>query len=300
MHRWEDTLRRGEWTVDSEQWTGVGCRASSNAGVRPALALLALALAAPPLAARQTPAPRGGRVPELRVKAKKSPCQAHPESAAEAAALWAEARTALDASSGDERRPPTLLVEEWRRTLGPDLRLRWERRDTSRRATLHPFEGMSPSLDRAGYIQQQGWSLVFYGPDPGFLLSDDFLRRHCFRRVEGAGASTGLAGLAFDPLPRQNLPDVAGVLWIDPVTREPRFVESAWTNAPEVATGPRAGGWSEFVRLPAGGWIVHRYYMRLPRLERGGMLGYDLVGYTDHGGEVPAVGEVREKKPNRR
>src|ERR1051326_9627016 len=99
MHRWEDTLRRGEWTVDSEQWTGVGCRASSNAGVRPALALRALALAAPPLAARQTPAPPGWRVPELRVKAKKSPCQAHPESAAEGAAVWAGARDALRGSA---------------------------------------------------------------------------------------------------------------------------------------------------------------------------------------------------------
>ena len=270
-----------------------------------ALALVGTLLAAAPAQARQVapplPAGRPGlQLPPVRVKGKKSPCQVHPETAAEAAALWAEARTALDASSGDERRPPTLLVEEWRRTLGPDLRLRWERRDTSRRATLHPFEGMSPSLDRAGYIQQQGWSIVFYGPDPAFLLSDDFLRRHCFRRVEGAGASTGLAGLAFDPLPRQDLPDVAGVLWIDPATREPRFVEYVWTNAPEVARGPRAGGWSEFVRLAAGGWIVHRFYMRLPRLERGGMQGYDLVGYTDHGGEVLAVGEVRERKPNRR
>ncbi|HEV8357597.1 MAG TPA: hypothetical protein VGQ17_12650 [Gemmatimonadales bacterium] len=272
-------------------------RAPVNALVGPTLALLAVALVAPPLAARQAPDPGGWRVPDLRVKGKKSPCEVHPETAAETAELWMIAREALEGSKRTEPGAPTLLVVKWRRRLGPRLDLRSERRDTSRLTTLHPFETEVPyNLESEGYIQRRAWLMIFYGPDPGFLLSERFLRQHCFRRIAGEGANAGLVGLGFDPLPRQNASDVSGVLWIDLAGDALHRVEYAWTSPPREADAPGVGGFSVFARLASGGWILRQWNMRLPRFEASGF-GYDLVGYTDEGGEVLAVGKSR---PTRR
>jgi hypothetical protein len=231
------------------------------------------------------------RLPTVRV-AGKSPCQSHPETAAETADLWIAAREALEAVSRESTAMPTLLVREWQRSLDQKFRLRWERFDTSRVTTLHPFEKAPPgSLEREGYIQQRGWTTWFYGPDSGLLLSEWFLRRHCFSRLDGTGATTGLLGLGFVPLPTTDRPDVTGVLWIDPArgNGELRFVEYAWTNAPPDARAPGVGGRAEFVRLHSAGgaWIVQRWNIRMPRP----MLGFEpwIEGYTDKGGEVLAV-----------
>jgi hypothetical protein len=240
----------------------------------------------------------GVRLPDVGVSGKRGPCRTHPERAAETAELWMLAKEALDGSVHSEPGAPTLVVEKWRRTLGPRLDLRWERRDTARLVTLHPFETDVPSsLERAGYIQHIGWTIIFYGPDPDFLLSERFLRNHCFRRTAGDGAMTGLTGLAFEPLPHQTVSDVTGVLWIDPARGELRRVEYTWTNAPREADAPGIGGFSDYVRLASGGWITRRWNMRIPRFETGPWR--DLAGYSDEGGQVLAVGESKPLRKRR-
>jgi hypothetical protein len=227
------------------------------------------------------------RLPSVRVSGK-TPCEVHPESASETAELWLAAREALEGSRGQGGSLPRLLVQEWRRGLGRSLRPLWERRDTSYVTTLHPFEKPMPAnLERAGYIQQRGWTTVYYGPDAGLLLSERFLRRHCFTRTAGTGANAGLVGLAFAPLPKTWVADVAGVLWIDATARELRYVEYGWTNAPEEARAPGVGGRTDFTRLASGGWIIQRWNIRMPRPAAG--LGGGFDGYTDQGGEVLAV-----------
>ena len=231
------------------------------------------------------------RLPNLRVSAR-TPCEVHPETAAETADLWLAARQTLESAARAAEGVPTLLIREWRRTLDGSLRLRWERSDTSFARTLHPFEKPLPgNLERAGYIQQGGWTTVFYGPDAGLLISERFLRRHCFTRIAGSGASAGLLGLAFAPLAGSDHTDVAGVLWIDPLRGELRHLEYRWTRAPEAAQAPSVGGRADFVRLKTGGWIIQRWNIRMPRPEAG--LGRGFDGYTDQGGEVLAVSEAR-------
>ncbi len=237
------------------------------------------------------------RLPNVRVSAK-SPCEIHPETARETADLWVAAREALRATSDTTGTPPMLLIQEWRRTLDPRMRLRFERRDTSRVSSFHPFENPLPgNVERAGYIQRRGWNTVYYGPDSGLLLSEWFLRRHCFRRIEGYGGNTGLVGLGFAPLPQSRLTDVAGVLWIDLGSGELRHVEYSWTNAPEEARALGVGGRADFVRLTSGGWIVQRWNIRMPRPRT--ELDGTLDGYNDQGGEVVAVGRQLPLKKTR-
>lgn len=227
------------------------------------------------------------RLPNLRVAAK-TPCEVHPETAAATADLWLAAREALAGSIRRDSTAPGFLIQEWRRTLDLAFRLRWERRDTSSITTSHPFEKPLPgNLERAGYIQQRGWTTVFYGPDAGLLLSEWFLRRHCFSRKSGSLANEGLVGLAFEPLPGTWLTDVAGVLWIDSSSNALRYLEYTWTNAPPEARAPGVGGRTDFVRLKSGGWIIQRWNIRMPRPAAGLGAGFD--GYTDQGGEVLAI-----------
>ncbi len=236
--------------------------------------------------------PAQARLLDVRIAGRTS-CQIHPESAAATAELWIDAKTALEGAAASDSSAPTLLVQHWRRTLGPNLGLRWERRDTTHVTTRQPFSKKTPdNLERAGYIQERRDVLTYYGPGADLLLSERFLRRHCFRREIGAGARSGLIGLAFEPLPTQRLPDVAGVLWIDPVHRLLQHVEYTWTNPPVEARAPAAGGRVDFSRLADGGWIIQRWNMRMPRASDIPGTGYG--GYTDQGGEVLAVGARRQ------
>jgi hypothetical protein len=234
------------------------------------------------------------RLPSIKVSGK-TPCEVHPETAEATADLWLAARETLESASRTPQDAPTLLIREWRRSLDGRHRLRWERSDTSFVRTLHPFEKPMPgNLERAGYIQQRGWTTFFYGPDAGLLISEWFLRRHCFSRITGSGGSAGLVGLAFEPPASTERTDVAGVLWIDPDRHELRHVEYAWTRAPAEARGRGVGGRADFARLKSGGWIIQRWNIRMPRLEAG--LGNGFDGYTDQGGEVLAVSEGKPRR----
>ena len=228
------------------------------------------------------------RIPEVKVKGK-TPCEVHPETAAETADLWLGAETALRSSIAEDSNPPLLLIQKWRRSLGRKLDLQYQRRDTSLVATRQPFGVKTPdNIERVGYIQRMFKSVMFYGPDPDEIVSERFLRQHCFHRIEGSGATQGLAGLAFDPLPRQQNPDVSGILWIEPVGGLLRWVEYGWTNPPYGVDGERARGRTDFVRLAGGGWVIQRWCIRLSKQVPGS--GFDFDGYSEEGGELLAVG----------
>jgi hypothetical protein len=70
--------------------------------------------------------------------------------------------------------------------------------------------------------------------------------------------------LAFEPDVTRDLPDVDGVLWLDAATAELRFLDFSYTQIPYQIDMDEVGGRVEFERLPAGPWIVRRWWVRMP------------------------------------
>jgi hypothetical protein len=153
-----------------------------------------------------------------------------------------------------------------------------------------PFGAIDPdSLARAGYVhgdEAKGWT--FYAPDETVLLSDPFAATHCFRLVREA-ARSGEIGVAFEPVPERTLADIFGVLWVDERSAELREIVFHFVNA-GVLTRFEPSGFTRFLRVPSGAWIVDEWLLKLPRLavKRSAFIGqeYMLTGYYEHGGGI--------------
>lgn len=194
-------------------------------------------------------------------------CSERAADVARIAALWEEARTALFAtqlSLRDElfRAHVTRYVRELDARA---LRILSETRSEVAGVVSRPFSSVdAESLSIRGYWwNEPDGSMVYYGPDADVLLSDAFLRDHCFREVTQRNRR-GMIGLGFRPVPSRTLPDVVGTLWLDERTFELRFVEFTYRRGTTVGDPGRLGGEVHFARLPSGAWIVRRWFIRLP------------------------------------
>lgn len=152
---------------------------------------------------------------------------------------------------------------------------------------LRPFVAVNPdSLARTGYVRGNivtGWQ--YFAPDEAVLLSRSFADTHCFR-VERDRKRSGQVGLSFDPQPGREVPDIAGVLWLDEKSGELREMFFTYVNLAEVERF-KPGGYVRFRRIPPGIWVVDDWKLRFPFLE----LSFDRralteVGYTEHGGSI--------------
>ena len=204
------------------------------------------------------------------------------------AELWNEARKALNATQLTQmaqaarraRSDPHRFAVRWRkfeRDLEPNsLAVRSEQQVEMQGEAVTPFVSADPEvLARSGYVDgdiMKG-STVF-APDATILLSDRFLDTHCFRiQAPERGRRDDLIGLAFEPLRLtsdgdQRRVEISGVLWLDRPSAELRYLEFGYVNLPFEADANRAGGRLEFRPLPDGRWIVWRWYIRTPGLER--------------------------------
>lgn len=215
-------------------------------------------------------------------------CLVRPQEGVATAALWSEARKALNATqltqlaqaAAKSRRDPHRFAVRWRkfkRDLEPrTLESMHDEQVELEGEAVTPFVSADPEmLARDGYVSgtiERG--STFYAPDAAILLSDRFLDTHCFR-LEAADRDRrdDLIGLAFEPVSlTSDLPtgrvDVRGVLWLDRASAELRYMEYTYVNLPIEANTRHAGGRLEFRPLPDGRWIVWRWYIRTPGLER--------------------------------
>ncbi|MDE2866763.1 MAG: carboxypeptidase-like regulatory domain-containing protein [Gemmatimonadota bacterium] len=197
-------------------------------------------------------------------------CRVRPEEGLAVARVWDEARKALEAAAWTQERGyyryemmgiERQMDRENRRVVSEDRSHGGGYRQT-------PYVSLpAEELMREGFARLTPAESVYWAPDAAVLLSDEFLDTHCFRVRRDGNRAPGLIGLAFQPVPGRNLPEISGTLWIDPATsgleRLDFFYENL--NLPDALRAAAAGGTVEFQALPNGTWIVDSWRIRVPR-----------------------------------
>lgn len=214
--------------------------------------------------------------------------------------LWSEIKKALTASALTEAQGLVPLdVDLYERTLDTNGAVVAERAEQRNRIGRRPVLGISwDQIDTTRRNDAAGTD-VFRAPDAATLVSDQFVRSHCFAAIRGYGAETGLTGLEFKPARVGGLPELTGVLWMDPRTNTLRALNFDYVNLPIPLRVARTSGRLEFDQLPSGQWIVPRWYIRMPRL--GHIASSDprassrdtLIGFQEVGGVARPAGSPR-------
>lgn len=230
-----------------------------------------------------------------------SQCRVRPAEGLATAAIWEEARKALDAASWTASQESYSFEHvRYERTLGPRRRRVEEQKLEMRRGLYRtPFTSHDPALlAKDGYVTEDDTDRWYYAPDAEVLRSPSFLDTHCFRVVRDRDHS-GQVGLGFVPVPDRRLPDIRGTLWLDEETSELRTLEYAYTEVPGRPNDDRIGGRIGFRPVPSGAWIVHHWEIRMPRMATNTInVGYErrrdtvITGFYDVGGEVVRIAKI--------
>src|SRR6266480_207857 len=216
--------------------------------------------------------------------------------------LWVEMKKALTASATTEAQGLVPIdVDLYERVLDRNLAVVSERAEQRARISRRPVTGISwDQLDSTRRGEGSN-SDVYRAPDAATILSDQFVKSHCYAAIRGYGPETGLTGLEFKPARVGGLPEVAGVLWLDPRGNTLRALNFDYVNLPIPLRIARTTGRVEFQQLPGGQWIVPRWYIRMPRIARvtstdvgSPTVSRDsLVGYQEVGGAARPAGTAR-------
>ena len=190
------------------------------------------------------------------------------DAGAAVAALWDEIREALAAVSWTSRVPAY-----WFETTVFERDVNVSGRPRLPDSTFQvagfqkiPFRNFATDaeLDQQGYVVVTDTGWIYRAPDADVLLSDTFLRTHCFEAKSGRGEAEGLIGLLFTSARERRAPDITGTLWVDRTTSELKRMEFSYIRLPEDLVAVGAGGRVEFMRLPNGVWIVRDWLIRMP------------------------------------
>ncbi len=233
------------------------------------------------------------RLPAVNVTASAPACAREPEGDGRAAVLWEQITLALRASALSARAPrddDALHVIMFERELARDLTRRAERATREGPGVGRPFFAAHPdTLTARGYVQRDpSGSLQYFAPDETVMLSDGFIRTHCFD-APASSADAALAELRFAPIRGRSLPDVAGTAFVDTTTGELRRIEFRFVNVDRFFEGrrPDAGGEVAMRRLDDGRWIVSGWTIRMPTYMRvPGRVERSLLGYREVGGTI--------------
>ncbi|MFN2636510.1 MAG: carboxypeptidase-like regulatory domain-containing protein [Gemmatimonadaceae bacterium] len=213
--------------------------------------------------------------------------------------LWIEIKKALAASSLTETQGLVPLdIDIYERVLDRNGTVTSEKTEERMRVTRRPVLGISADQLDTGRRGEVSAENVYRAPDPSSLLSDQFVKNHCFAAIRGYGAESGLAGLEFKPARVTSGPELTGVLWLDPAHNTLKSLAFDYVNLPIPLRIARTTGRLDFQQLPSGQWIVPRWYVRMPRVSReiSTTVGAPattsdvLVGYQEVGGTARLAG----------
>ena len=197
-------------------------------------------------------------------------CRVRPDEGLAVTRVWDEARKALEAAAWTQERGyyryemmgiERQMDRENRRVISEDRTYGGGYRQT-------PYVSLpAEELMQEGFARLTPVESVYWAPDAAVLLSDEFLDAHCFRVRRDNNRAPGLIGLAFQPVPGRNLPEISGTLWIDPATSELERLDFFYENLnlPDALLAAPTGGTVEFQALPNGTWIVDSWRIRVPR-----------------------------------
>lgn len=213
--------------------------------------------------------------------------------------LWVELKKTLTASAMTEAQGLVPLdVDLYERALDRNLAVISERAEQRTRISRRPATGISwDQVDSAKHGEASN-SDVYRAPDAATMLSDQFVRSHCYAAIRGYGPETGLTGLEFKPARVTTQPELTGVLWLDPKANALRSLSFDYVNLPIPLRIARTTGRVEFQQLAGGQWIVPRWYIRMPRVARVNSTDVGspavsrdtLVGYQEVGGAARPAG----------
>jgi len=213
--------------------------------------------------------------------------------------LWVELKKALTASAMTEAQGLVPLdVDLYERVLDRNLSIVSERAEQRNRIPRRPVTGISwDQIDTARRGEASN-SDVYRAPDAATMLSDQFVKSHCFAAIRGYGPEAGLSGLEFRPARVSSQPELSGVLWLDPKGNVLRSMNFDYVNLPIPLRIARTTGRVEFQQLAGGQWFVPRWYIRMPRVSRvtSTEVGSpatsrdSLVGYQEVGGAARPTG----------
>ncbi|MCZ6856602.1 MAG: carboxypeptidase-like regulatory domain-containing protein [Gemmatimonadetes bacterium] len=205
--------------------------------------------------------------------------------------LWEEAEKALVAASWSSQQQLYVhRVHNYERELDRSRNnVEAEKIDVRVLSTELPFISRHPvELEREGYVfRGQDGNMEWWAPDANVLLDPSFHRTHCFWAVRGEDERTGMIGLAFEPAPDRELPDVEGTLWLDEASSELREIEFRFTDIPLRISTNNLGGFAKFLPMPSGAWILNAWQVRMPIVRwRGFGRRPRIIGYSEVGGHV--------------
>ncbi|MEP6778605.1 MAG: carboxypeptidase regulatory-like domain-containing protein, partial [Gemmatimonadaceae bacterium] len=221
-------------------------------------------------------------------------CRLSADSAAVTFAVWEQIRAALTAAQLTRSAQSVLTTSvAYDRTLDETAHhVREQHSVVSTAYGARAWHSLTPdSLHRVGYVvSENDLATTYYAPDLDVLLSDLFLRDHCFRLTTKRDKS--VLGLAFQSTSaRKRVAEVRGTLWIDRKTSALRNLEFGYENIPAEQQG-EAGGEMNFVALKNGEWAISKWNIRMPEIARVtrpasmGGVGLQLVSIRVNGGEL--------------
>lgn len=226
-------------------------------------------------------------------------CGVEPKKGLKLARVWDEARKALAAAAWtQERGYYEYEMRNLRQRLEPGShKLISEDRSYNRSYVKAPYVSRpADSLVEGGFARITRHESLYWAPDAEVLLSDAFLRTHCFSLKTDWRKASGLLGLRFEPQSRRAVPDIGGTLWLDPRTSRLERLEFTYRNMdyPDGIGNNGAGGTLDFEALPNGTWVVDSWRIRMPRWKMrrnpAGGRGYAIVEeILVQGGDVVRV-----------
>ena len=237
------------------------------------------------------------RNPSTVIARSETACQVLTPPGTPAGDLWVEIRKALTASAlTDAQGLVPIDVDLYERALDRNLGVVSERKEQRSRIARRPATGISwDQIDSARRGAVAGGE-IYRAPEAATLVSDQFVKSHCYAAIRGYGAETGLTGLEFRPARVGSQPELTGILWLDPKANALRYLNFDYVNLPIPLRIARTTGRVEFRQLPGGQWIVPRWYIRMPRVAQvtstDSLLGYQEVGGTSRPAGTAAPASV--------